>query len=185
MSGLNNPIDYPQDWDTVTISGNVSPGICEVSGFERAHEWDVKKGKGTQGATITYVGRPPAKGTVKFYLWTAKHFDQWDTFVPLFKYDPTKQSVQAFSMYYPSLDDIDLFQFVCEGIGAIVHEGKQLYSCTVKLLEFFPAPKASAVSTPVKATTNKAPEDPKAVVPDVIQADLSNVTTLFATASGT
>lgn len=155
-SGANDPISFPQNWDVVFIGGVLSPGRCEVSEFKRVHEFDVKKGKGTLGATITFVGRPPAKGSIKFYLWTPTHFADWDNFRPLLKYDPTKQAVQAIDIFYPSLADIELNSVVCESIGNIVHEGKQLYSITCEFLEYFTPPQTSAVSTPTTAITKPA-----------------------------
>lgn len=167
-SGAINPIDYPQDWDVVRIGQAISPGICKVGEFKRAHEWDVKKGKGTLGATVTFVARPPAKGSITFKLWTSAHFTAWDSFRPLLQYDPTKKSVQAVDIYHPSLADIGLTSVVTESIGNIVHEGDQLYSITVEFLEYFPPPKGSAVSTPTGSrstqsnTTPGAPADPVA-----------------------
>lgn len=156
-SGSVNPIDNAQAWDTVSIGQQVSPGLCKLSGFKRGHEFDVKKGKGTIGATVTFVGRPPAKGTITFQLWTPAHFTQWDAFRPLLKYDPTKKAVQAIDVYHPSLADIEMTSFVVEGIGAIEHAGNQLYTCTIDLLEYFPPPKASAVSTPSGSLANQSP----------------------------
>jgi hypothetical protein len=147
-SGALDPIQNPEAWDTIIVGQTTSPGICKVSEFKRAHEFDVKKGKGTLGATITFVGRPPAKGSITFQLWTPEHFADWDKFRPLLKYDPTKAAVQAIDIYHPSLADIDINSVVVESIGNIVHEGQQLYSITVELLEYFPPPKSSAVSTP-------------------------------------
>lgn len=147
-SGSVDPIQNPQAWDVVQIGQQSSPGLCKLSGFKRGHEFDVKRGKGTLGATVTFVGRPPAKGTITFKLWTAQHFAAWDSFRPLLKYDPTKKAVQAVDVYHPSLADIEMTSFVVEGIGAIEHQGDGLYQCVVELLEYFPPPKASAVSTP-------------------------------------
>ena len=77
-SGSINPIDNPSDWDVVRVGQTVSPGLCKVGEFKRAHEFDVKKGKGTIGGTITFVGRPPAKGSIVFQLWTSGHFTSWE-----------------------------------------------------------------------------------------------------------
>ena len=55
MSGDIDPINNPSAWDTVTIGSQVSPGLCKVSDFKSKNEWDIKKGKGTLGATITSV----------------------------------------------------------------------------------------------------------------------------------
>ncbi|HTQ44188.1 MAG TPA: hypothetical protein VMI75_15620, partial [Polyangiaceae bacterium] len=65
----NNPIRQPEAWYTIVLAGVKSPGVCEVKEWKRHHEWDVKKGKGAFGATLTYVQRPPAKGNIEFKLW--------------------------------------------------------------------------------------------------------------------
>jgi hypothetical protein len=154
MSAVLDPITNPQSWDTLFIGRVESPGLCEVSGFARTYDFDVKKGKGAYGATITFTQRPPAKGSVKFYLWLPRHWDEWDIFLPLLKYDPTKKAIQAVDIYYPSLADIFITSVVTTEVGAIEHEGQGYYSRTVKLLEYFPPPPVSAVSTPKGSTTN-------------------------------
>lgn len=145
---LLDPIRNPQAWDRVRIGGVDSPGICTLSGFSRTSEFDVKKGKGSQGATLTFVQRPPTEGTIKFQLWLAEHFDLWVPFRKTLKYTPTKKAITAIDIFHPSFADIDLHSVVCKDIGAIEHEGGGLYSISISLIEYFPPPKASAVSTP-------------------------------------
>lgn len=155
-----DPINNPQSYDVVFIGGVASPGVIPpggLSGFKRAHEWDVKKGKGAHGATITYVQRPPAKGSIKFLLWSPEQFVQWGTFRPQFKYDPTKKNPQAVDIFHPALADIDIKSVVCEGIGALENDGTGLWSITVELLEYFPPPKKSGVGTPSQSKTNTSP----------------------------
>jgi hypothetical protein len=147
-SGAVNPIDNPEAWDKIEVGNQESPGVCKVGEFKRAHEWDIKKGKGTLGGTVTFVGRPPAKGSITFELWLPEHFEQWELFRPLLQYDPTKEKVSAVDIYHPALADIGLTSVVTEAIGNIVHAGKQLYTIAVDFLEYFPPPKKSAVSTP-------------------------------------
>jgi hypothetical protein len=154
MSGAVNPIDNPQAWDFVTIASIDSPGVCEVGECKRKHDYDVKKGKGTSGATTTFTGKPPATFSIKFKLWTPAHFTAWDAFRPLLKYDPTKKAAQAFDIYHPALADVDVKSVITESIGSIVHEGGQLYSLTVEFMEYFPASKTSAVSTPSGSQSN-------------------------------
>lgn len=148
--GAINPIDDPLVFDVVEIGGTVSPGKCVVTGFKRPHEFDVKKGKGAIGGTLTFVQKPPADGTITFWLWTSDHWAQWATFLPLLKYDPTKKTVQAVDIYHPSLDAIDVTSVVCNEIGQPeqVNDGDSLYTITCKFIEFFPAPAISAVSSP-------------------------------------
>lgn len=165
MSALGplNPIDSPQVWDVVVISGVTCPGIMKdgnLGEWKRSHDFDVKKGKGTVGATVTFTSKPPAEGTITFLLWTPDHFAQWDQFLPLLKYDPTKQTVSAVDIYHPALDAIDVASVVTTKIGNINHDGKQLYSLPVDFLEYFPTPNLSAVSTPTGATSEPLQTDP-------------------------
>ena len=155
-SGAVNPIDNPQIWDVIRLGQAISPGICKVGEWKREHQWDVKKGKGTLGGTVTFVGRPPAKGSITFKLWTPDHFAEWDLFRPLLKFDPTKKTVSAIDIYHPSLADIDIHSVVTETIGNVVHEGDQLYSITVDFIEYFPPPKAAAVGTPSGSKSAKS-----------------------------
>jgi hypothetical protein len=170
-SGNLNPIDNPQSWDVIQIGQSTSPGVCIVRECKRPFEFEVKKGKGSFGATVTFVGRPPAKVSIEFLLWEALHFTHWDNFRPLLKYDPTKKAVQAVDVYHPSFDDIDFRSVVVESIGSIVHKGKGLYSITVEVLEYFPAPKVSAVSTPTMSQQTQ-PDTTPGTQPDPVVAQM-------------
>lgn len=160
MSGAVDPLTYPQTWDSVRVGQSANPGIALVGEVKRKHEWDVKKGKGTFGATTTFVGRPPGTASVEFLLWLPSHFVQWDTFRALLKYDPTKKAIQAVDVYHPAWANVDFKSVVTESIGSIVHKGKGLYSITVDFLEYFPAPKKSAVSTPTTSQSTQAGTTP-------------------------
>lgn len=153
-SGAVDPISAPQVYDVIELGGLVSPGYCEVGEFKRKHTWDVKRGKGALGATITFVGVEPARGTIKFHLWTPAHFQQWEAFRTALKFNPTKKAVQPVDCWHPSLLDLDIKSLVTENIGNVMHEGGQHYTISVDFLEYLPPPKASAVSTPTgsKAT---------------------------------
>jgi hypothetical protein len=174
MSGALDPIANPQSWDVVVIGTQTSPGFCKVGEFKRAFEWDVKKGKGTLGGTVTFVGRPPARGSITFYLWTREHFTAWDTFRDLLKFDPSRHAVQAVDMFHPSLADIGVNSVVTESIGNIVHEGSQLYSITVEFLEYFAPPKASAVGTPT-GSLSAGEATSKASVADAQQQEIDGL----------
>jgi hypothetical protein len=155
---VSNPIDFPEDYDIVQVDGEENPGIIApggISGFKRETEWDVKKGKGTKGGTTTLSQLPPAKGSIKFLLWTNFHFFQWDTsFRSKFKYDPAKKTKNAVDIYHPILDGVGVHSVVTESIGAVTYEGKGLWSITVELLEYLPAPPQSITSTPNGSTSN-------------------------------
>lgn len=183
-SGAINPIANPQAYDTILIGGVENPGIVPpggISGFKREHEWDVKKGKGASGATITYVQRPPAKGSIKFWLWNAAMFSDWEEFRPQFKYDPTKKNPQAVDIFHPTLADLDIKSVVCTSISALEHDGYGLWTCTVELMEYFPPPKKSAVGTPSTSQTNTNPN--ANVQPNAQDAQQAEIAALMAQAS--
>lgn len=160
-----NPFVDPGSMDVVVIDGETCPGICELSGFSRPAEWDVKKGQGTKGATTTLAQLPPSKGSIKFFLWKQEHFDAWaSSFLARFKYDPTKKTLTAVSIFHPALAWIYVNKVVTEDIGMLVHEGLGKYSIKVDLLEYLPPAPAPPV-TPI-------PKDP---VADAQQAEIARL----------
>lgn len=162
VSFAANPIAQPAQWDAVQIGTLTSPGYCELAGFARNYEWDVKAGKGTNGATITYTQNPPAEGSITFFLWDDgtlgtghNHFSEWSLFVPHLKYDPTKKTVQAIQIYHPVLAANDITAVVCKSIGPmVVDKGSLMASVQVEFIEYWPPPKTSAVGT---ASSSSAP----------------------------
>lgn len=176
-----NPLQYPQYWDVFFIANQKSPGICEFGECKRKNAWDKKRGKGAQGAAITYQGFEPATFDVKITLWRVTgitdggrftdpdDFQDWLNFVPLLQYDPTKGSsaaAQAVDIYHPSLVPVGITAVVVEELGNVIRKGPTLYEVTIKFLEYAPAPAVNATSTPNGATATS--NDP-AATPDTQQ----------------
>jgi hypothetical protein len=176
-SGALNPIQNPQSWDNFLIGQTLSPGIIPIGGitFKRKHEWDIKKGKGTTGGTVTFVGRPPAEGTIRIQLWSPQTFADWANFLPLLKYDPSKKAPQAVDIYHPALADVDINSVVIEEIGIVEHVGNQLYEVELSFIEYFPPPKASAVGTPTGSVTppGTTPGTPPPAAQDAEQQEIA------------
>jgi hypothetical protein len=154
MPSIANPLEDAQAYDVVRIDNQDVPGIVApagITGFKRSIEWDVKKGKGTKGGSMTLSQLPPANGSIKFLLWKAEHFASWDTtFRALFRYDPTKKTKGAIDIYHPALAKLDIYTVVTENIGAETPEGLGLWSITVEISEYLPPPDASVTASPVK-----------------------------------
>ncbi len=148
-----DPIKDPSSWDSVEFAGIEYP-FCEISGFDRESEWDVKKGKGAQGATATFVGISLAKGSVKFVAWESSHFVAFDKIFVMFKYDPAKKKSQAIEIWHPSIVENEINSVVVTKVPPWKHDGNGQYSREVEFLEFRPAPKTSAVGTPANAATS-------------------------------
>lgn len=175
-----NPISLAESWHVFTVQGVASPP-CVVGEGKRKHEWDVKRGKGAQGGFVTYVGAAPMTFAVTVHLWDdgmrgdvyfpqLDHFAQWDAFLPLLRYDPTKKSVQAIDFYHPSFEGLGLHSVVTESISNLQHKGDGLYVVTVDFLEYVPPPKSSAVSSPTSSASGTGAGDgakaPPGTVPD-------------------
>lgn len=157
-----DPIRYASSWNVILVAGAFpSPGFCVLSGFDRSAEFDEKKGKGTKGATLTYVQAPLAEGEIEFFLWDNgtlgtghDHFAEWSAFRELLKYDPTKKKVEAVSIYHPALADQSITSVVCEHIGMLTRTRELMYSVKCKFKEYTPPPKTSAVGTASGAKKN-------------------------------
>lgn len=175
-----NPLEKAEQWHFFTIAGVRSPGGAIVGEGKRKHEWDVKRGKGAQGATMTYVGIAPMDFSVTVQLWDAgdrgdvyypdlDHFALWDAFLPLLKYDPTKKTPTAIDFYHPSFEGLGLRSVVCESVSNLQHKGKGLYEVKLDFLEYIPPPPSSAVATPSSSdsqTRNPGKTGPVGTVPD-------------------
>lgn len=156
---VRDPITDPGSWDYATIAGVPTPGLIPQGGltFAREHKWDVKVGKGTDGATETYNGKPPAEGKLKLQFWTPEHFAAWDAFSALLlTYDATKKAPTPATIYHPSLVPLRISAVVVKKVGSVQHAGHGLYEVEVELLEYTPPPKSSAVSTPTGAANDDA-----------------------------
>ena len=154
-----DPLTHAREEDVFRIGGVVSPGLAKFEGFERQFGWEVKKGKGAKGSTVTLNEYPPIEGTVTIQLWETFHFDEWEAFRPLLKYDPTKKKEQALDWYQQSTEDVELKSVVCKGYTPRKHVGNGLYEITIKFIEYNPPPKKPAVGNPNFSTSAHKPTD--------------------------
>jgi hypothetical protein len=152
-----SPFIDPGAWDVFSIGGVTSPGLAKIDKVARKHDFDRKKGKGTQGETITFVQKPAAEFKVTISLWTDQHFADWQAFMPLLKYDPTKKTIQAIEIYHPALAALEIHSVVCASLGGVHHEGKGLFTVEIDFLEYFPAQKTNATGTPNGSKQNEGP----------------------------
>jgi hypothetical protein len=152
--------------DVVQIGGSpgiLSPGYCVLSGWTRSFEFDVKKGKGTKGSTLTFTQLPPGGGEIEFFLWDDgtlgtghNHFAEWAIFARALKFDPTKKQIEALQIFHPFLDDLGISSVVCTEIGILTRSPTLMFSSKCKFLEYTPPPKGSAVGT-AKGTKKLTP----------------------------
>ncbi len=153
-SGIISPLANPAAYDVIRIGLAVSPGYCVISGFDRESEWDVKKGKGTKGATLTYVQNPPVEGEIEFFLWDDgrlgtghNHFEEWATFSALLETDPSKKKPEGLPIFHPFLADRGINAVICLKIGTITRSRELMFSVKCKFLEYTTPPKKSVFGT--------------------------------------
>lgn len=150
-----NPVDLPEVYDDFPIAGLSSPGRAKVSQAAQSFDWDVKKGKGSSGATVTYQGRAPAEFEVAFYLWLPEHFSAWKTYsAVLTKGQADSKNIAALDVSHPYLAQLGIKSVVVKSVGQLEpqRDGDTLHVATVKFIEYV-KPKASG-GTPDGSTAN-------------------------------
>lgn len=162
-----NPLRDPTSINTVVVAGLSAGPFGDVRCmFElidpkgRPFKWDVKDAPGTQGATITHRGARPSQFTFKFTFGVGEPSDQADamdrfdsTMAPLFQIDVTKKEPKPLDVLQVQLASVDIFAVVAESIIGYEFQGNGLYTYTVHCLEYSPAKKKNATSTPNTTTT--------------------------------
>ena len=173
-SPQTSPYQSWKDYATYSFNGVTAPGVIVkdgIRGFERETTWDIKKGKGQQGSAITRTQVPLAKGAITVMLWTAVQWYAWDAFVPLLlKYSETNGYVDAGTLTHPELLLLNIAAVVVHKVHPRRHVGGLAYLATVEFIEWTPAPKATIVSTPLKASTQDQISVPGDLDPDVRNA---------------
>ncbi len=176
-----SPVTVPWDanaaanaWMFYTLSGLKSPGTIPrggIKGFKRETGWDIKKGKGTAGATLTLKDKPPCEGTITVQLLTAQDFTDWDNFVSQVLTIPEQnQQANGLSIFHPSFSSIGLTTVVVKNFSPPEEQRPGLYYASIEFIEWSPPPAQSVVATvsttaPEQSEPNQpAPEDPRLTV---------------------
>lgn len=164
---------FPSDegynsWITYRLNGFLAPGSIPrggMKGFKRTTIWDVRKGKGVAGATLTRTNRPPMEGTIVSQLTTSQDFSNWEAFVFNVLYVPDNikdpPGPQGLKIQHPQLNFIGLNTVVVKHFTGPEHQGKGLYTATVEFIEWFPPPPKSITSTVVQAAPDAPAPGPR------------------------
>jgi hypothetical protein len=174
---VNQSLGY-NSWLSWQLSGVPCPGTLirpgGVQGFKRETGWDIKKGKGTEGATLTLKDMPPCEGTFTNQLITPTDLSDWDDFVYAVLSISTKdQQADGLSVFYPGLSSIGLTAVVVKDYTPVIYMGGGKYHVSVTLIEWNPPPNISIVKT-VAATA------PDQDMPDTPPTEDPRITALQA-----
>ena len=179
------------EWLYFRLLGTTSPGTIPrggVRGFKRETGWDIKKGKGTKGATLTLKDQPPCHGSITLQLigpggftsysgqnqstTASRDFLDWDFFVEnVLSINPAiQQGLGGLAIYYPGFASIGLTAVVVAHYTGPEHVGRGLYHCVIDLIEYAPPPAVSIVQTPtsLKPDTNGPTPAPKPQDPRIV-----------------
>lgn len=165
-----SPFIDPKSWDTITVAGVTFTTKLQIRNAGRAYKWQIKNPAGVDGSIETYRGKLAAKFEIDFYIWTQDLYQQWLNFSKNFIYK-NAQTITGIDISHPTLQNVGIHQVICEELGALelVSDNELMWKATVKLREFFPAPKINVTTTPPGSkNTPKVPG--QAFDPDVVKA---------------
>lgn len=145
MTTMINPVDFSDVYDCIVLSGKRSPGVVTLSGHDREIGWDIKKGAGQAGASMTRTSEDPVKFACAFFLATSEDFDAWPEFDGLIRSTVSGPKPKALDIYHPDLVINGITNVVLSKFGGTVHDGKGGQTITVYFLEYRP-PKAKGGS---------------------------------------
>lgn len=160
---MPNPVDHEELFDAIVLAGVRSPGKVTLSGHDREVGWDVKRGDGQKGASMTLKEAPPGKFTATFELTIDKgqgldEFDAWDSFQAVIDSSVSGTTPKALDIYHPDLARNGFRSVVKGKIGGLQHDGKGSAKVAVEFLEYLPpSPKTGSPS----GSKSKNPADPK------------------------
>jgi hypothetical protein len=178
-----NPFDNPELYDTITLNGVNSPGVCVLSGHDRSVKWDEAAAKGQDGSTATRGGEPLAHFTATFFLCKDlllgfDEFEAWESFQALIESSTNGKNPIALAIYHPDLARNRITSVCNEGVGGLVHDGKGGATVVVHFIEYRPPKKkpagkatAGSANTGAQAGTHKIGKpDPNAAAKAELEA---------------
>jgi hypothetical protein len=159
------PHTHPDLYMSVYVGGLKSPGKVTLSGYERDHDWDVQKAKGSTGATTVNHGPSNGGFTASFYLADFEDCEAWDDFQLMLASSVEGPKPKALAAYHPDLVRNKILDVVVKSIGTMVHDGKGGATVVCKFIEYKPPkakPAVKADATGKARTGTTTVNDPNA-----------------------
>ncbi len=168
MTTVINPLDHPDVYDSIILAGVRSPGKVTLSGHDRKVGWDIKKGPGQSGATMTRTSEDPIEFTATFYLvrdesQSVDDLERWPAFLGLIDSTVSGATPKALDIYHPDLVAQRISSVVKGTVMGTVHDGKGGQTVAVRFIEYRPpAPKKGSPSGSKTAPKKASGPDPNA-----------------------
>jgi hypothetical protein len=140
-------------WDICFINQQGLPGLARVEG--KCHrEFDIKKPRGSDSATITSVGQYPGKFDISLRIWTSQQLDNLQSIIPTLK---PKRGVKptAVDVMHPALTLLGIRSLIIVEVGTLNQTGiPGVREMKINCLEFWPG-LIKDVTTTVQHSTAK------------------------------
>lgn len=90
----------PDESSSVLLGGQELPGIATIKAPKRGIKLDIKKAKGSSGATFTVEGYDPAKIEIEIVVWTLEQIQLMSEITQLIEPDASKGLPQPLTIYH-------------------------------------------------------------------------------------
>jgi hypothetical protein len=177
---------FPEQ-DYIILDGVKSPGRATISGAGKPREWDIRKGYGYSGATVTFTGEGLSKFEVLIELWLPKHFAEWNRFS---KHVLSKSPRRGVSGKSPSLkiehpvlemDPLKITDVVIEDVSQFEQDDEGMWSCKIKFIQYrAPLPALASAGAPTPSVSATIPRTAE----DAVEIEISRLTSQFNNLAG-
>jgi hypothetical protein len=128
------PLTRPED--KIKIAKRLTPGICDIEGLGSPREWEERGGYGLSGATVVFKGKKLAHFTIKFRLYTAQDWADWDAFRPLVMRLPIGKNAKGLDIQSKLTESVGVRSIVIEDPMAPTQTGDGEWTVELKVIEF-------------------------------------------------
>lgn len=169
---MTNAFDNPELYESIRLAGVTSPGVVTLTGHDRDHGWDVKKGPGQSGASTERTSEDPIEFECSFFLVRdltrgIDQIAQWPAFLAVARSSISGPEPKALDVYHPDLASNDIKSVVLRKVLGVTRPPTGGEIRKIRFLEYRPAKKKGGAPSGSKAKKL----DPKKPDPDQAALD--------------
>lgn len=144
----------PKGFDFMYAAGVKSPGVMRAREVAREYVWDLKQAPGAAGENMTFKGIKNVVTTLEFLLLGDPQIEEWESWIALWDFDPTKKAPSPVVVYHPLLEERGVFFMSAKKIWAPSQSrpGDNLWVAKIEAIEWKPPPSANVAKSPSTVT---------------------------------